>query len=115
MKDFDLFESYKSNREYPLVAELKAVNLEPVFTYDKYELFENPHLDEGWKLVLPWRNRSVELGYGFLHGIFLHKGVLIEEHHISVPAPNMEGHSFWWGHDHLIELMKGLNVKFYGR
>ena len=49
MKDFDTFESYKSNIRYPLIAELKITNSEPTFTCDKYGLFENPRLD-GWKL-----------------------------------------------------------------
>jgi hypothetical protein len=115
MKDSDLFESYKSNIEYPVIAELKTVNLKPVISYDKYELFGNPRFYEGWKIELPWRIRSVELDYEFLHGIFFHKGVLIEEHHISLPPFGVDGHTFWWGHGHLMELAKGLNIKFYGR
>ncbi len=114
MKDFDIFESYKSNTRYPLVAELKVVNSEPVFTYDKYELFENPHLED-WKLKLPWKPRSVNLKYGYLHGIFFTNGILIEEHHLSLPPLNVGDNFFWWGHNYIKELLKGLNVKFYGR
>jgi hypothetical protein len=114
MKDFDIFESYKSNTRYPLVAELKVVNSEPVFTYDKYELFENPHLED-WKLKLPWKSRSVNLEYGYLHGIFFTNGILIEEHHLSLPPLNVGDNFFWWGHNYIKELLKGLNVKFYGR
>jgi hypothetical protein len=114
MKNFDLFESYKSNTRYPLIAELKIVNSEPVFTYDKYGLFGNPHLEE-WKLTLSWKPRFVDLEYGFLHGVFFMNGVLIEEHHLSLPPLKAENQFFWWGHNHLQRLLKGLNAKFYGR
>ena len=114
MKDFDIFESYKSNTRYPLVADLKVVNSEPVFTYDKYELFENPHFED-WKLKLPWKLRSVNLEYVYLHGIFFTNGILIEEQHLSLPPLNVGDNFFWWGHNYIKELLKGLNVKFYGR
>jgi hypothetical protein len=114
MKDFDIFESYKSNIRYPLVAELKIINSEPTFTCDKYELFKNPHFSDGWKLMLPWKPRFVKLDYDFLLGIFFMNGILIEEHHLSLPPLNIEGLTFWWGHNHLQRLLKGLNVKFYG-
>ena len=114
MKDFDTFESYKSNIRYPLIAELKITNSEPTFTCDKYGLFENPRLD-GWKLKLPWKPRSANLVYDFLHGIFFHNGILVEEHHLSLPPLGVEGNFWWWGHNHLQQLLKGLSVRFYGR
>ena len=114
MKDFDIFEPYKSNIRYPLVAELKIVDSEPVFTYDEHKLFGNPHF-EVWQLKLPWKPRFVNLEYDFLHGIFFHNGILVEEHHLSLPPLGVKGHFFWWGHNYLKQLMKGLNVKFYGR
>jgi hypothetical protein len=115
MKDSDLFESYKSNIRYSVVAELKVVNSEPVFAYDKYELFENPHFRDEWKIILPWKRRTEELDCNFLHAIFFMNGVLIEEHNFSLPPLDTEGDYVWWGHNHLQRLLKGLNVKFYGR
>lgn len=114
MKDFDLFESYKGSTKYPLVAEIKTMNSGPVFTYDKHGLFENLKLEEG-VLKLYWKTRSVDIEYGYLHGIFFTNGVLIEEHHLSLPPPRHEDQYFWWSHNYIEQLMKGLNVKFYGR
>mgnify|MGYP003654907682 CR=1 FL=1 len=111
----DLFESYKSNIRYSVVAELKIVNSEPVFSYDKYGLFENPHLRDEWKIILPWKRRAKELDCNFLHAIFFMNGVLIEEHNFSLPPLDLEGDYVWWGHNHLQRLLKGLNIKFYGR
>ena len=114
----DLFESYKSNIRYPLIAELKIVNSKPSFTYDKYELFESPSFTEEWKLKFPWKPRFVDLECDLLHGIFFHNGILVEEHQISLPPVNVEifdPYYFWWGHNHLKKLLKGLNAKFYGR
>ena len=115
MKNFDLFESYKSNTRNPLIAELKVVNSEPVFTYDEYQLFENPRLTEEWRLELPWKPRSAIFEYTFVRGVFFHNGILIEEHHLSLPLFNAEACLFWWKHNYIKELTKGLNVKFYGR
>jgi hypothetical protein len=122
MKDFDIFESYKSDTRYPLVAELKIRGSEPVFTYDKHELFENPHLED-WKLNLPWKPASVNskrlrydyIKYGCLHGIFFHNEILIEEHHLFLPRQPQAGDLWWWGHNHLQQLLKGLSVRFYAR
>jgi hypothetical protein len=111
----DLFESYKGNIRYPLLAELAITNSEPVFIYDKYKLFENPHFEDQWKIILPWQPRFANLEYDFLHGIFFHNGILIEEHHLSLPPLELKGQYFWWGHNHLQRLLKGLNMKFYGR
>ena len=63
MKDFDIFESYKSDTRYPLVAELK----------------------------------------------------IIEEHHLFLPRQPQAGDLWWWGHNHLQQLLKGLSVRFYAR
>lgn len=111
MKDF--FEIYKTNKTYPIAAEIKVINYKPCFIRDEFNFFENVYFEDN-ALYMVWAQREHEVeNINFLKGVFFINKVPIEEH--AYIMPNRSKSSVcWWAHPCINQLKDKISVKFYG-
>ena len=107
----DVFEKHKGNVTYPLAAEIKVINGQPVFTWDKFSLFDSPFFNDD-KLFFPCVGRD-NLTFNFFRATMFNNNVPFEEHIFSKPSPGRHN-EFWWSHPYILEMINSLSIKFYG-
>ena len=111
MIDYDLFETHKGNKSYPLVAELNIINSKPSFIRDDFKLFSTAYIEDG-VLYCTWVNQENDLDFDLMRAIFFINEVPVEEHPFTIPH-NEDAHSSWWNHPHMDVLIDKLSIKFY--
>ena len=111
MTEYDIFETHKSNKIYPLVAEVDVIKSEPFFIKDDFDLFSNVYFEDS-TLRLVWVKREFSFVFEFLMAVFFVNKVPIEEHIFTIP--HNQHSTAWWGHPYMDNLKDKLSIKFYG-
>jgi hypothetical protein len=115
MKNFDIFESFKKDVEYSLIAEVKVNNGKPVFVCDKLNLFEESFFSEngnGWlRINFPYNQSAENIKIKKVQAIFLARTFPASSAFYAVEFNNRW---FYWTHPIIRELGDDFSVKFYG-